>query len=120
MIIYQQSAIILILIGLIIFNTPGSFAQEKEDSLFLPNIMSPAYVQGQGPVVLIDEAHYNVHVVEDEQVAQISRHRTLIHTGAVQKPSISQYGPVSTVKTATRLKVVKNWFKEVNRLAPVE
>jgi serine/threonine-protein kinase len=30
------------------------------------------------------------------------------------------FKPVSNARTATRLKVVKNWFEEVNRLAPRE
>jgi len=28
--------------------------------------------------------------------------------------------PVSKVQTSTKIKVVKNWFEEVNRLAPPE
>ncbi|QHT67689.1 DUF4350 domain-containing protein [Rhodocytophaga rosea] len=36
-------------------------AQQVADTLFNPIIPNPAYSQGQGPVILIDEAHQNFH-----------------------------------------------------------
>jgi hypothetical protein len=36
-------------------------AQQVEDPGFKPEIASPAFVEGKGPVVLIDEAHNNFH-----------------------------------------------------------
>jgi hypothetical protein len=36
-------------------------AQQVADSAFAPPIASPAYAQGRGPVVLIDEGHQNFH-----------------------------------------------------------
>lgn len=36
-------------------------AQQVSDTLFMPPLSSPAYLQGKGPIVLIDEAHNNFH-----------------------------------------------------------
>jgi hypothetical protein len=36
-------------------------AQQVADTSFAPPIASPAFAPGKGPVVLIDEAHYNFH-----------------------------------------------------------
>lgn len=39
----------------------GAGAQQVADSSFNPLIMNPAYPDGKGPVVIIDEGHYNFH-----------------------------------------------------------
>lgn len=36
-------------------------AQQVPDPDFKPSIEKPAYAEGKGPVVLVDEAHYNFH-----------------------------------------------------------
>ena len=51
-------------IGLIIvtlFIAIGVKAQQVPDPDFKPPIEKPAYAEGKGPVVLIDEAHFNFH-----------------------------------------------------------
>jgi hypothetical protein len=51
-------------IGLIIvtlFIAIGVRAQQVPDPDFKPPIEKPAYAEGKGPVVLIDEAHFNFH-----------------------------------------------------------
>ncbi|MBS1829865.1 MAG: DUF4350 domain-containing protein [Acidobacteria bacterium] len=40
------------------------FAQQTPDPDFAPRIEKPAFAEGQGPRVLIDEAHYNFHTVD--------------------------------------------------------
>ena len=40
---------------------PQARSQQVADSSFAPTIASPAYPEGRGPVVLIDEAHHNFH-----------------------------------------------------------
>lgn len=39
----------------------GLAAQQVADTGFAPPIGAPAYAEGRGPVVLIDEAHFNFH-----------------------------------------------------------
>ena len=36
-------------------------AQQVADSAFAPPVPQPAFAEGQGPVVLLDEAHFNFH-----------------------------------------------------------
>lgn len=37
---------------------------QQADLSFEPSIPKPAYTQGEGPVVQIDEAHFNFHTVD--------------------------------------------------------
>jgi hypothetical protein len=39
----------------------AAFAQQVADPDFKPPVTSPAYKEGRGPVVLVDEAHHNFH-----------------------------------------------------------
>ncbi len=41
-----------------------ALAQQIPDLSFLPEIEKPAYPSGKGPVVMVDEAHFNYHTVE--------------------------------------------------------
>ncbi len=38
-----------------------AFAQQVPDTEFKPKIERPAFAEGKGPVVLVDEAHFNFH-----------------------------------------------------------
>jgi hypothetical protein len=40
---------------------PSADAQQVADTSFRPPIPAPAYRPGRGPVVLLDEAHFNFH-----------------------------------------------------------
>jgi hypothetical protein len=44
-------------------------AQQVSDTTFNPRIAQPAYAEGRGPVVLIDEAHQNFHTAEGRYLA---------------------------------------------------
>ena len=46
------------------FLTASTLAQQVADTAFSPPIPQPMYETGQGPVVLIDEAHFNFHTVD--------------------------------------------------------
>ena len=39
-------------------------AQQVSDTTFNPRLAQPAYAEGRGPVVLIDEGHQNLHAAE--------------------------------------------------------
>ncbi len=54
---------------LVPFAVSDAIGQQVSDSLFLPAIVNPAYAPGEGPVVLVDEGHFNAHVVEGSDVA---------------------------------------------------
>ncbi|MDX2149415.1 MAG: DUF4350 domain-containing protein [Bryobacteraceae bacterium] len=47
--------------GLLLLAAGGLFGQQVADTEFRPPIAKPAYEQGKGPLVLIDEGHHNFH-----------------------------------------------------------
>lgn len=47
-----------------IFSIAITNAQQVADTSFKPPILKPAYSSGQGPVVMLDEAHFNFHTVD--------------------------------------------------------
>ena len=42
----------------------GTFGQQVSDTAFAPPIPNPMYITGKGPLVFIDEAHYNFHTAD--------------------------------------------------------
>ena len=46
----------------VLFATP-SLAQQVADTLFVPAVAAPAFKEGAGPTVLIDEGHHNFHTM---------------------------------------------------------
>jgi hypothetical protein len=40
-----------------------SFAQQRPDMSYKPTIENPAYPSGTGPVVMVDEGHFNFHTI---------------------------------------------------------
>src|SRR5262245_41519734 len=42
----------------------GALSQQVSDTSFAPPIPNPMYKEGQGPIVLLDEAHYNFHTAD--------------------------------------------------------
>ncbi len=56
--------IIAVLLGLVLAGCHAHSGVQQADLSFEPEIPRPAYESGQGPVVQIDEAHFNFHTVE--------------------------------------------------------
>lgn len=54
----------LLLLITCLFFTTSVFAQQVADTGFAPPIPQPMYKNGHGPVVMIDEAHFNFHTVD--------------------------------------------------------
>jgi len=52
---------VIFLVGLIAFVSNQAIAEQVPDLSFLPVIEHPAYPSGKGPVVMVDEAHFNFH-----------------------------------------------------------
>lgn len=55
---------VIFLVGLGIFVASEALAQQIPDLSFLPEIENPAYPSSKGPVVMVDEAHFNFHTTE--------------------------------------------------------
>ena len=56
-------------IAVALFVSPAAAAQQVSDTTFNPRIAQPAYAEGRGPVVVIDEAHENFHTAEGRYLA---------------------------------------------------
>src|SRR5688572_14599991 len=56
----RLSRVVPLAVGLLCSFEPAG-AQQVEDSEFKPVVESPAFAEGKGPVVWIDEAHDNFH-----------------------------------------------------------
>lgn len=70
---------------LILFITTSTFlvAQQAADTLFMPTVGAPAFKEGTGPVVLLDEAHHNFHTLKGRYLPFA---RLLQKDGYVVKP----------------------------------
>lgn len=51
-------------IALLLSASLPAFAQQVADRAFVPAVSPPAYAQGKGPVVCLDEAHHNFHTLD--------------------------------------------------------
>lgn len=73
--------------GLLI-SSPSSTAQQIADTLFEPRVSSPAFKEGAGPSVLIDEAHHNFHTMQGRYLAFA---RLLQRDGYVVNPQRTRF-----------------------------
>ena len=53
-----------ILYGILVLAAGNIFAQQVADSIFSPIVSNPEYRIGRGPVITLDEAHFNFHTLE--------------------------------------------------------
>jgi hypothetical protein len=57
--LHRGPAFVLLLLAL----APAALAQQVPDTTFAPPVVSPAFAPGAGPVVLIDEGHFDFHTL---------------------------------------------------------
>jgi hypothetical protein len=84
-------------------------AQQVADTTFVPEIAAPAYSEGEGPVVLIDEAHHNFHTASGRYFAFA---RLLGRDGYVVRPSDQRF--TAAVLGAADILVISNALAEQN------
>ncbi|HEU5183770.1 MAG TPA: DUF4350 domain-containing protein [Gemmatimonadaceae bacterium] len=85
-------------------------AQQLADTAFNPPIARPAYAEGRGPVVLIDEAHNNFHTADGRYLAFA---RLLRRDGYVVRPNKAPL--TKAVLDGARILVIANALHERNR-----
>lgn len=85
-------------------------AQQVADTVFQPQLGAPAYAAGQGPLVLIDEAHHNFHTAEGRYspFAQLLR-----RDGYVVRPAKSDF--TERLLKPAKVLVVANSLAAVNQ-----
>src|SRR5688500_8278532 len=85
-------------------------AQQVSDTTFNPRIAQPAYAEGRGPVVLIDEAHHTFHTADGRYLAVA---RLLRRDGYVVRPNKSPL--TRAALDGARILVIANALHERNR-----
>jgi hypothetical protein len=85
-------------------------AQQVADTSFNPPIARPAYGEGRGPVVLIDEAHNNFHTADGRYLAFA---RLLRRDGYVVRPNTTPL--TKGALDGARILVIANALHERNR-----
>ncbi|MGH9878770.1 MAG: DUF4350 domain-containing protein, partial [Nitrososphaerales archaeon] len=88
----------------------SSQAQQIADTTFNPPIAKPAYSAGSGPVVILDEAHFNFHTATGRYrpFAQLLR-----RDGYVVQASTSRFNKESLRQG--KILVIANAIAEVNQ-----
>jgi len=111
------------------------FAQQIADTTYNPIIGNPAYEPGKGPVVFIDEGHYNFHTRDGRYTAftrllerdgyqveaykgeflksELSRGEILVISNALNEINLENwYLPNPSAFTEVEIKVIKKWVKK--------
>lgn len=85
-------------------------AQQVPDTTFKPAIAKPAYPENKGPVVLLDEAHYNFHTATGRYMAFAE---LLRRDGYVVKSSAAKFS--KDVLRTVQVLVIANALSESNK-----
>ncbi|HJQ67794.1 MAG TPA: DUF4350 domain-containing protein [Blastocatellia bacterium] len=88
----------------------GANGQQVADTAFKPPIPSPAYQPGRGPVVMLDEAHFNFHTADGRYLAFAE---LLRRDGYVVKPSRARFDKASLKEG--QILVIANALAERNQ-----
>jgi hypothetical protein len=122
-------------ISILLLISLPAVSQQVADSLFNPILSSPAYEKGQGPIVLIDEAHENFHtlngrfkpfatVVEKDGYVvnassalftkdQLNKGRILVVANALHSSNLQHWTlPNPSAFTDDEIEVVNAWVKD--------
>lgn len=88
-------------------------AQQVADTAFTPPIASPAFPQGKGPVVLIDEGHFNFHTATGRYLpfATLLRRDGYVVRGSAAKftPEALRAGQVLVISNALNKANESDW-----------
>ncbi|MAP55264.1 DUF4350 domain-containing protein [Altibacter sp.] len=115
--------------------TSFGFGQQVADSLYNPPISTPAYQKGTGPVIFIDEGHFNFHTKGGRYKAfadllerdgytvesykgnftkeSLQKGKILVISNALNEKSIGNWvNPTLSAFTNEEIEIVKNWVEE--------
>jgi hypothetical protein len=87
-----------------------AYGQQVADTSYNPSIDKPAYPEGKGPLVLVDEAHFNFHTIAGRYGAFA---RLLTRDGYNVKANTAVFTPASL--KAARILVIANAVHESNK-----
>jgi hypothetical protein len=110
----------------------GIYAQQVSDKDYNPQIKNPAYDKGKGPVIFIDEGHFNFHTREGRyfpfarllerdgywtvgyrgafEERKLSKARILVISNALNEADTAEWtGPGKPAFTDEEIEEVRNW-----------
>jgi hypothetical protein len=125
---------IYLIISVAVIYSCSLTAQQVADTTFNPIIQKPEYSKGKGPVVTIDQGHYNFHTANgrylpftrllrsdgynidscmgDFSTQMLKKTRILIIANALNKINIQNwFVPTPSAFTTEEIKNVKNWVE---------
>jgi hypothetical protein len=90
------------------------FSQQIADTTYNPEIKKPAYAFGKGPVVFIDEGHYNFHTKSGRYKAfanllERNGYNVLEYKGEFEKSKLTK-GKILVISNALNAINAQNWF----------
>jgi len=111
-----------------------AFSQQVADTAYNPLILSPAYDQGKGSVVFIDEGHYNFHTKEGRyksfanllerdgyvvsaypgefKEAELAKGKIMVISNALNEINVENwYLPTPSAFTNAEIEVLDNWVQ---------
>jgi hypothetical protein len=125
----------LLLLFVTALGCPPAPAQQAADTTFNPAIAQPAYREGGGPVVLLDEAHENFHTAEGRYLAfarllrrdgyvvqphravfsrrELERGRILVIANALAKENRTEWVlPTPSAFDTAEIAAVREWVRD--------
>lgn len=103
--------IIFLLLPILLFGCSSS--NQVHDSGFIPNIENPTFLNGSGPLVLVDEGHNNFHTMNGRykpfsDVLRKDGYKVLPHKGFFTKESLKNID-VLVISNALHSSNVRSW-----------
>src|SRR5262249_31792527 len=106
----RTSALFLNFSTALLFFVIEAKAQQNPDFDFKPPIVRPAYAETKGPLVLIDEAHYNSHTIRGRYLAFAN---LLFRDGYNVKASTTKF--TASLLKGAKILVIANATSQRNR-----
>jgi hypothetical protein len=127
----RKGGLLIIILGL---SVTSLFSQQVADTSYNPVLTHPEYVRGKGPVVLIDEGHYNFHTASGRylpfarllmrdgynvqaysgefELSRLKKARILVISNALNRINVQNwYLPTPSAFTAGEIDVLRSWVE---------
>ncbi|HSO77723.1 MAG TPA: hypothetical protein VLQ76_04095, partial [Bacteroidales bacterium] len=108
---------LLILFFTAVVLATNAAGQQVPDTTFNPEITNPAYKAGSGPLILIDEGHYNFHTRGDRYLPfalllERDGYRTEAYSGLFDSERLGR-GSILVISNALNETNTQRWYKPV-------
>ena len=131
----MQKAKLFLFISSFCISSSLLFAQQIADSLYNPEILNPVYARGNGPIILIDDAHSNFHTLNGRfrpfanilekdgyvvhpssapfTIEQLSKGKILVIANALHPSNTEQWTlPTPSAFTDPEIEAINSWVND--------